>query len=429
MVSPFLCLRAAAVIVTMSVMRAMTEPELDQSLVNMQPLLGCRLRQFRYNEKVLQLQFVTESQSCWLTFSMKPGTPYIFSTEQRIHLVKNVKKPMALFLKTHFLDRQLSEIYRDQEKGRWVVLKFESQQGLTEIHLSLIPGRINIEAVVGDKVVYAFKPSELKPHSDQNFQATHPLRDHSFFYQQWLKRNEVLKKSAPVASSNKDLKKKRQGLEKMQSHLKSLQASSWQMAGEFLKESQNIESALKQWPEQIDGDQSLAWNIENCFSHVKKNQTKILGTEQRIEELKAEIAALEKGEALVKKPVKTQNLLYEADLRGKTVSLPEGRLFVGKSGAENLKLLRKAKPWYFWLHIKDYPGAYGILERNKGQKVSSQSLQKAAVAVIDQSLPKGQKGLFDVIYAECRYVRPIKGAKSGQVTYSHEKVLTIKVDS
>ena len=95
--------------------------------------------------------------------------------------------------------------------------------------------------------------------------------------------------------------------------------------------------------------------------------------------------------------------------RGKTVVLPEGRVFVGKSGAENLKLLRRAKAWFLWIHIKDYPGAYGIIERNKNKKVSAESMKIAALAVVRQSLPKGQKGKFDVIYAECRYVRPSRG--------------------
>ena len=93
----------------------------------------------------------------------------------------------------------------------------------------------------------------------------------------------------------------------------------------------------------------------------------------------------------------------------------------------NLKLLRKAKAWYLWLHIKDFPGAHGIIEKNKTEKVDQATLAHAAREVVKQSVSGHQDEDFDVIYAECRYVRPIKGGKSGQVTFTHEKVLRVKV--
>ncbi len=51
---------------------------------------------------------------------------------------------------------------------------------------------------------------------------------------------------------------------------------------------------------------------------------------------------------------------------------------MGKNAGENLKLLRQAKSWDLWIHLKDYPSAYAILQKPKDKNVSDQVLIQAS---------------------------------------------------
>jgi len=86
-------------------------------------------------------------------------------------------------------------------------------------------------------------------------------------------------------------------------------------------------------------------------------------------------------------------------------------------------ILRQARAWDYWFHLRDYPGAHAILFRTKNQNVPDSALREVAQWIIQESLGKKMliEGIkFDVIVAECRYVRPVKGAQ-GLVTYQNER--------
>jgi hypothetical protein len=78
-------------------MASQTESDLDQLLSDLNKLKNFELRQFRYNEKALQLQWALGEDFVWLTFSMKPGAAYVFYSRKRVPLVRNLKKPLPLF--------------------------------------------------------------------------------------------------------------------------------------------------------------------------------------------------------------------------------------------------------------------------------------------------------------------------------------------
>lgn len=401
----------------------MTESELKHFVEQQRQIIGLELQTILYNEKALQLKFANRDRQVWMSFSLKPGVPYFFFSEDPQFFISLLKKPLALFLKIHFLGKKLTGLIHRSDLGRVVELQFSDEQ---RIILSFIPGRANIEAHAGKKSVFASRPKEIgsrdgygRPHDSH--------RDISYFANLWGKQNQRLNQEVPKDLSQ-TIAKKQNGLAKMVNKLNELENSPWTKLGEWLKVHNDLENMPIEWNEHYNKRQNRTWNIENSFVQAKKNHAKIAGTQGRIAELEVEIAALQRGETAPRKPAKDKSLLAQAELRGKTVELGVGRLFIGKSGADNLKLLRKAKPWYLWLHIKDYPGAHGILEKQKSTKdLNRADLENAAIAIIKQSLPKGQSGSFSVIYTECRYVRPIKGASSGQVTYSHEKVLAVRV--
>jgi hypothetical protein len=104
---------------------------------------------------------------------------------------------------------------------------------------------------------------------------------------------------------------------------------------------------------------------------------------------------------------------------------------VGKSARDNLALLRAAKPHDIWLHLRDRPGAHGFVRRAKGRAISDEELAQAARFLIETSLKKRSRELagqrFDVSIAECRYIRPIKGDRHGQVQVQEERVMTVRI--
>ena len=408
-------------------MKAQREDEMDQMLNNLPVLQGYFLDQSLYNEKALLLHFSNGKDYFWVCISLKPGQPYFFFTRERLHFIKNKKKPLNLFLKTHFERAEIKKVKRLENLGRVIRFEFEDSKA---IQISLIPGRVNIEAEVGDKKIFAYKPKEISENlSDGGYLNTQPPRSVEDFYSFWQKNNARPSKNESRIDVDKDLRKKKKGLAKMEAKLEELQDDEWQKLGEWLNENQSLENAPKNWAELIDDKLDFVKNLERAFAKAKKNKAKVMGTIERIDELKKEICGLESGEIKSGGKKKAPGLLEVAGSKGRTYDLGEAKLYLGKSGTENLKLLRRAKPWYIWLHIKDYPGAHGVIEPIKKKKeLSGKCLQEAGLKVVAHSLPKGSQGVFEVIYAECRYVRPIKGAKSGQVTYSHEKVLRLRIE-
>ena len=406
-------------------MNSMTEIEIDQCLNEIDLSIDWELDQVVFNEKVIQFHFSHADKFFWFNFSMKPGTPYIFSATERVYLVKNLKKPLGLFIKTHFLGRHLVGFKRLSEKGRVILM---SLSGDADIELTMIPGRLNVEARLGDKKVSANKPKPIPEQTQASDYEPREARGNGYFLAQWQKQFEKTKVPEKDEQKiiKKELKKKTQGLEKMQKKLDELLLDPWRQLAEHLSHTQSMDDVPSDLNQYLDSQLDLIGNIENGFNQSKKNKAKIAGTKERIEELKKELIQLEKGERSQKKT--SESLLKVAEIKGRTYDLDGFKLYIGKSSKDNLSLLRKAKAWYLWLHIKDYPGAYGIIERNKNAKIPSKTIEQAALMVIKNSLPSDANGRYEALYAECRYVRPIKGAKSGQVTYSHEKVLGIRVE-
>jgi hypothetical protein len=77
--------------------------------------------------------------------------------------------------------------------------------------------------------------------------------------------------------------------------------------------------------------------------------------------------------------------------------------------------------------MRDFPSSHAVFFRNKGTKVGDAEFRQAAEWFIRNHFgPKakehsGEK--FELIIAECRFVKPIKGDKIGRVTYRDERIL------
>mgnify|MGYP000515966789 CR=1 FL=1 len=224
------------------------------------------------------------------------------------------------------------------------------------------------------------------------------------------------------------IKKLKKAVDKIEIDREKRKDQRWKAVGMLITNSQSLEVAPED-EKYIDSDLSLSENIQNCFKKAKDQEKKLLGAEERITELKSEIEALEKGDS---SSFKTTNfdLMKKSQTKGRRLELEPGVVVsVGKSAADNLKLLRAARAWDYWMHLKDLPSAHAILQRERGQKLSPKLMQAAAQFLIKMNY--GSKGdqkkgeAFDILFVESRFVRPIKGSKTGSVNFSNETVLRI----
>jgi hypothetical protein len=101
----------------------------------------------------------------------------------------------------------------------------------------------------------------------------------------------------------------------------------------------------------------------------------------------------------------------------------------GKNSAANHKLLSElASPFDFWLHAEGGPGSHVIVKRDHpGQEIPESTLVQAAVLAGLSSWRAGDSKA-NVLYAQAREVRKMKGAALGQVRLDSAKTLLVDLD-
>ncbi|ACH93298.1 NFACT RNA binding domain-containing protein [Borrelia duttonii] len=104
-------------------------------------------------------------------------------------------------------------------------------------------------------------------------------------------------------------------------------------------------------------------------------------------------------------------------------------IIVGRNAKENDELLRSwAKGNDYWLHTRDYPGAYVFIRNKKNKTPPLEVLIDAGNLCVFYTKPAKQAGKADLYYTNVKYLRKIKGEKKGLVIPHREKNLDIKLD-
>jgi predicted ribosome quality control (RQC) complex YloA/Tae2 family protein len=99
-------------------------------------------------------------------------------------------------------------------------------------------------------------------------------------------------------------------------------------------------------------------------------------------------------------------------------------ILVGKNSRQNEEVtFRRAAPNDLWLHVRGAPGAH-VIVKTGGREVPEATLRQAARLAAYYSQVRGSVRVA-VDYTERRYVRPIKGAGPGLVTYTQEKTIRV----
>jgi predicted ribosome quality control (RQC) complex YloA/Tae2 family protein len=328
----------------------------------------------------------------------------------------------------------LTTVRRNIEFGRLIEFVFTSDNKTLTLEAHLFPQGKNIKIKTKDALICLKKPQDLVAVQAQT--KIFEKRSVAVLYSEWLEQFEQVGKEASpnkIQVYEQVVAKKRKGLDKLLENQKILMNSEWPEFAEWLNV-ERVEDVPKKYAEMYNHKQSVVENIENAFAESKKVKAKLANLNERIEVLKKEIVLAEKVEApIVGHMLRPRDNPLEG-AKGRTREFNgDIRAYIGKSGTDNLKLLRQSKSWYVWVHAKDWPSAHAIIACNKGQQIPPRVLRDVCLWVLKETISDKQwqswRGIkVDFLYTERRFLQPIKGDHHGRVRYTEAKTLTLVVE-
>lgn len=457
--------------------------EIDQSLEEIEAYLGSEVQSISFTRGtlILGLFHSLTAQVAYLILLAKPPKSAIVLTEEPLKKVKSETKPLYLFAKAHLLGTKFVAARRDQKLGRVVHLDFvgRSDKGQpTDLRLeqNLVPVAWNISLTVGDKCVSLNKPKALaaqvfsghladtgSSNSAGAEEGGHLQKEpftplvtrgdvsHQMSSQLERIKNETLSalwgvktekaKEIKVPPLSQEVAKKQKLLQKLKEDELDKRDLHYDQFAELVVT--DSKQAALEFPHFYDGSQNVYVQQKDAYDKHKKNQQKIERLLERQQEVLSELQTLQDlspAEWTKLYQQKQSQRLQTSKTNKQKGSNIEARKFevstdsvvyLGKSAQDNLRLLRQAKAWHYWVHIKDRSSAYALLQCPKDKKITYDEIVRIvrwwheASASFAKSFQEGDK--VSILVTQCRYVRPIKGDKLGRVTYSHEQVFTISL--
>lgn len=400
-------------------------------------LRNAQLQDILSYEKALALQLYLRGQGeKWLIFDLNNNAPMMLLFDENPFRFPKVKKPLGLFLHSHAKNLFLQKIEHRAEWGRVVELFFSGGDKQCSIEVQLIPKAANLivktKEKKSEKKISWSKPKALVAVETPDAEE---VRSIGLIHKEWLAgiAKPKVGSSDPALQIRKkiekELEKKKKALAEIQKGLDANEAQDWIEIGQSLKV-MPLEDLDRKWDIYLDRKKSRTWNMENAFHKAKSLEKKRQGTLERKKVLQEEINRLESDlEGEVYRRTQSQPKMglrrkSPQDVKARKKELASGLVaYLGKSASDNLNLLRQSQAWDVWLHLRDYPSAHAIIQRNKNQNIRPDELQEVALWLTQESLQKklilpGTR--LEVVHTECRYVRPIKGDKLGRVNYQNE---------
>ncbi|MDD3000418.1 MAG: NFACT RNA binding domain-containing protein [Candidatus Riflebacteria bacterium] len=259
-------------------------------------------------------------------------------------------------------------------------------------------------------------------------------------------------KERVAASINKDLKQKRELLQK-QADLKEkyADADKLQTIGNLIianlyrikPRMRSIE--VENWETQenvsieLDLSKTPAANAKKYFSMSKKAKRGIIEVEKRINELENDIKWLEEELWLAENAAEENDLFVEkSKYQNKDKTREKNKVkaakpdfetdncmfFVGKSAKQNDFLTFKvAKNEDYWFHAKDVPGAHVILKLKEGAADENDILTGAILAAKNSFAKSSDKVLVE--YTKVKNVKRAPNGGLGRVFYINQKSILV----
>ena len=429
--------------------KPLTNAEVELIAQDLQALVGSQFQECWQSASEVGFGFYHDRGIVWLSVDLQPLAPVIVRLTSGPRKGKKMMRPLTLFVRSRFLGRRLKSVVAGGPSGgRILVFAFhrsreEQTQAPCELELRLFPHGQNVIARDGKSQIAELKPKEVPTQNSQESNATPRTWEEIEAAWRELQSPEkpkltATKTDAPESAGARDwrkaIEKKAKAIGNMQAELDRKLSPLPAQAGHWLKEHGTLD-VPKDFAAFIDPKKSLSYNIEACFHRAKENARKASGTRERMQKVQAELDTLkEKGPRelesnnAAEQKRRGEDLLARADARGRRHKIADDlEVYIGKSAADNLALLRRAQPFDYWLHLRERPSSHAIIRRTRTRIVNDAEFREAGRWLVEQTLGKRANELkdesFDLLIVECRYVRPIKGDALGRVHYTHDRVL------
>ncbi len=429
----------------------MSAEDLDRGLEEFRSALeGAQLQRVRTSKQLLIMSFHNRGETWSLVFDTLAVAPQFLLVPEEVEVPESKPNPVGLFLKAHGVGRRGTAVRRVASLGRVMEVRLGAEAP-TVLTFVVVPHAVNVlVSAVRDgveKTISWAKPQPLPSDAPQPPLAGTDTQEEVLSPEErasrWLSRMRSPSRTTSRQNGPKSIAHEKVALEKKlhlaNEDLSRLTEARWLEAGEWLKGQGEVPIEVPdEWTKWIKKDLSFAENLKACFESYRNNLRKVERCKTRIEELRLRLDKMNaldesNSENVVSKPLAPMKFVEtqtDKGPRARRVDIAEDLiLYVGKSAEDNLALLRKAQPWDLWFHLREFVGAYGIVRRSRGRELSPLEQQEAALHVAHQSL-SARRNLsvgdrFDVVMAECRKVKPVKG-RVGLVTYHDEKVIRIQ---
>lgn len=406
-------------------MKALNVFEIENLVQDLSDLVGARLQDVLCSESELGLGLYQTGKSSYVWMDLNAATPMLLIFSE-LPPFKKAKLPVGLFLSTHGKSLKLTAV--SQREGRIIELVFGQKPDPLVMEIRLFPHGSNVIVTKGAKKISFAKVKDLK--ISESFKSeVAGARSREQIRKEWLGRH-----NKPQISNEellkKTLKKKKEGLQKLkEDQAQKQEFASYSALGEWLKENQSLKVPAE-FAKYLQPDLDLAENIEEAFKKAKLLRGKLEEGKKRVKKVEEEIAKLETGEVnLSVKVQKPQKIKFQS-AKFRTLKL-EGpfEAYLGKSGKDNLALLRQAQPWDLWLHLRDLPGAHAIIRKTKNSEVPESVLFQTINWLVKESASQNftSGDIVEIQMAEARFVRPLKGDTHGRVTVQDPKYRRIRL--
>lgn len=168
-------------------------------------------------------------------------------------------------------------------------------------------------------------------------------------------------------------------------------------------------------------------HVEEELSNLRSQLTELEYLILELEEEEPEIPRLEELKEAFDRPL-PQKKPQEQDQPGLEFQSQGFRILVGRSAKENDAILRRqSRGNDFWLHTRDYPGAYVFIRTIKGKTIPLDVLLDAGNLAVFYSKARNSTNV-DLYYTQVKYLRRPKDGKLGLVLPTQEKNLSISPD-
>ncbi len=402
---------------------SLRQDELEIVVKQCQILKLAKLQDVLSSENEFAFLLYQQGNLYWFYFLLQAANPLFMVFENQKPPLTKKMKPLAIFCKANCIGLPLLKIELDSTYSR--ILHFDF--GSAKLEARLFPHGQNLIVEARNKKISWNKPKELKASSvpksfDKPPRSMHEIRAEYLKQKQEFRQKQ---KNQEQKNFDKAVLKKEKAIEKIRQDIQEKENQDWFGFARELeaKQSLNISS---EWQSYVLKEESFIENLGRAYDKAKQKQSKIEKAKERLRTLSTELDELKTKAKLEPKAYSQPDLIGQSGAKARAKSLKNGlKAFVGRSAKDNLSLLRKAKPWHLWMHLRDRPGSHMIIAREKKQEVDNASLEEFAQFLIQasgfsRSLQKGES--FEVQVSECRYIRPIRGDKLGRVQVSQEEV-------